>query len=118
MKSPLLVKFFTFTVLASCTFAPSEAKSQSSHDVGASNSNYNSESMVLALISTTDFLATNPPGTVLCFSDRGVENKVEIVDFNQSFQVVDFIYLDGGYQSQAGSANYDDFANNSYQCSY
>jgi hypothetical protein len=118
MKSPLLVKFFTFTVLTSCTFAPLEAKSQSIQALGASNSNYNNEPTILALISTTDFLATNPPGTVLCYSDRGVENKVEIVDFNQSFQVVDFVYLDGGYQSQTGSANYDDFVNNSYQCSY
>jgi hypothetical protein len=40
MKSPLLVKFFTFTVLTSCTFAPLEAKSQSIQALGASNSNY------------------------------------------------------------------------------
>jgi hypothetical protein len=118
MKSPLLTKLFTLTVLTSCAFAPLEAKSQSITDVGKLNINYSNESMVLASISRTEYLENYPPGTVLCFSDRGVENKVEIVDFNQSFQVVDFIYLDGGYQSQKGSANYDYFASNSYQCSY
>ena len=52
------------------------------------------------------------------FPDRGVENKVRIVDFNQSFQVVDFVYLDGGYQGQKGSAGYSTFDYNSYPCSY
>jgi fructose-bisphosphate aldolase class 1 len=118
MKSPLLAKLFTLTVVTSCTFLPLEAKSQSIHDLGKLNTNYKNESMTLALVSTTDFLANYPAGTVLCFSDRSVENKVEIVDFNQSFQVVDFVYLDGGYQSQKGSANYDYFVRNSYQCSY
>jgi hypothetical protein len=118
MKSHLPVKFFTLTILATCTFLPLEAKSQSIHDLGKLSINYKNESMTLALVSTTDFLATYPPGTILCFSDRGVENKVEIVDFNQSFQLVDFIYLDGGYESQKGSANYDYFDSNSYQCSY
>jgi fructose-bisphosphate aldolase class 1 len=118
MKSPLLAKLFTLTVVTSCTFLPLEAKSQSIHDLGKLNTNYKNDSMTLALVSTTDFLANYPAGTILCFSDRSVENKVEIVDFNQSFQVVDFIYLDGGYQSQKGSANYDYFVSNSYQCSY
>lgn len=118
MKSPLLAKLFTLTVVTSCTFLPLEAKSQSIHDLGKLNTNYKNDSMTLALVSTTDFLANYPAGTILCFSDRSVENKVEIVDFNQSFQVVDFIYLDGGYQSQKGSANHDYFVSNSYPCSY
>lgn len=77
-----------------------------------------STSLILALISRTEFLGDYPPGTVLCFNDRSVENKVRIVDFNQSFQVVDFIYLDGGYQGQKGSADYSTFVYNSYSCSY
>ena len=78
----------------------------------------NDASIIVASISRTEFLEDYPSGTILCFSDRGVGNKVQIVDFNQSFQVVDFVYLDGGYQGQKGSANYSDFVSNSYQCSY
>ena len=87
--------------------------------IPAENTNLGSStSLILALISRTEFLGDYPPGTVLCFNDRSVENKVRIVDFNQSFQVVDFIYLDGGYQGQKGSAGYSTFVNNSYPCSY
>jgi hypothetical protein len=78
----------------------------------------NDASTVLAMVSRTEFLAEYPAGTVLCFNDRSVENKVQIVDFNQSFQVVDFVYLDGGSQGQKGSADYSTFVYNSYQCSY
>ena len=87
--------------------------------ISAEKTNFiNSTSLVLASISRPAFLEKYPAGTVLCFSDRGVENKVRIVDFNQSFQVVDFVYLDGGYQGQKGSAGYSTFIGNSYQCSY
>ena len=83
------------------------------------NSNLtNKTSTILAMVSRTAFLEEYPTGTVLCFNDRGVENKVRIVDFNQSFQVVDFVYLDGGYQGQKGSAGYSTFDYNSYPCSY
>lgn len=78
----------------------------------------NGTDTILASISRTEFLADYPPGTTLCFSDRSVENKVEIVDFNQSFQVVDFVYLDGGYRGQKGSADYSTFVRNAYPCSY
>jgi hypothetical protein len=78
----------------------------------------NGKSIILALISRTEFLENYPSGTTLCFNDRSVENKVQIVDFNQSFQVVDFVYLDGGYQGQKGSADYSTFVRNAYPCSY
>ena len=77
-----------------------------------------STSLILALISRTEFLGDYPLGTVLCFNDRSVENKIQIVDFNQSFQVVDFVYLDGGYQGQKGSAGYSTFIYSSSPCSY
>lgn len=87
--------------------------------IPAENTNFgNSTTLALASTSRTTFLEKYPAGTVLCFSDRGVENKVRIVDFNQSFQVVDFVYLDGGYQGQKGSAGYSTFVYNSYPCSY
>lgn len=78
----------------------------------------NDASTILARVSRPAFLEEYPVGTVLCFNDRGVENKVRIVDFNQSFQVVDFVYLDGGYQGKKGSAGYSTFVYNSYPCSY
>ena len=87
--------------------------------IPAENTNLGSStSLILALISRTEFLGDYPPGTVLCFNDRSVENKVRIVDFNQSFQVVDFVYLDSGYQGQKGSADYSTFIYNSSPCSY
>ncbi|MBE9044702.1 hypothetical protein IQ255_09830 [Pleurocapsales cyanobacterium LEGE 10410] len=87
--------------------------------IPAENANLgNSTSLALASTSRPEFLGKYPAGTVLCFNDRSVENKVRIVDFNQSFQVVDFVYLDGGYQGQKGSAGYSTFVYNSYPCSY
>ncbi|MEM8723868.1 MAG: hypothetical protein AAGE84_32105 [Cyanobacteria bacterium P01_G01_bin.39] len=61
-------------------------------------SHINNALTTLAMVSRTEFLEDYPAGTELCFNDRSVENKVRIVDFNQSFQVVDFVYLNGGYQ--------------------
>lgn len=102
-----------------CSNAIGIEKAFASTIVPAENVNLsNSTSVILAMVSRTEFLEDYPPGTELCFSDRSVENKVRIVDFNQSFQVVDFVYLDGGYQGQKGSADYSDFVYNSYPCSY
>lgn len=85
----------------------------------AENANLgNGKSVIVAMVSRTEFLEDYPPGTELCFNDRSVENKVRIVDFNQSFQVVDFVYLDGGYRGQKGRAGYSTFDYNSYPCSY
>jgi hypothetical protein len=104
MKSHHLVKFFSLTVLASCTLFPLKAQSLSNfsaHNIWEMN-----RSQLVALISRTEFLASYPSGTILCFNDRSVESKVKIVEFNQSFQVVDFVYLDGAYEGQKGSADY------------
>ena len=87
--------------------------------IPAENTNFHNKiSTIVAMVSRTAFLEEYPVGTELCFKDRGVENKVRIVDFNQSFQVVDFVYFDGGYRSQKGRADYSTFDYNSYPCSY
>ena len=60
--------------------------------IPAENTNLgNGKSVIVAMVSKTEFLEDYPPGIELCFNNRSVENKVRIVDFNQSFQVVDFI---------------------------